>query len=270
MLSLSSAQPWRNFSEQKSAALCQYDSILQPVPSIAAGAFIPLRAETRLGRLSRLTCQTGVVKLHVPQARLVQHVQLGLVHLRNVLEVLGVARVHALLPGLVLLVAHVEPGGGDHGQLDVSPPLLGQGGLEQLQLVQVALALGGAVAQLGAGDDAVAGHDLALLLDERDYVRVVEAEHAGVGLLQGDGALELVPHQAPEPRAVVLARRHRAEAQVRLDLGHLRHRLLLQIRQPGLLGRLALADGLAGVQEGLGPQQRAHVLGAEGGSHVGW
>ena len=163
----------------------------------------------------------------------------------------------------------MEPGGSDHGELDVGPPLLGQGGLDELQLVQVAGALlGPAVGQLGAGDDAVAGHDLPVLLDERDDVRVVQAEHGGLGLLQGGAALELIPHQAPESRAVVLARADGAEAQVRLQLDDVGHGLLLEGGQVGLLGSLALPDSLTGIQEGLGPEEGAQVLGAEEGSHL--
>lgn len=227
------------------------------------------RKRRRREKKKKPTGQARVIKLHVPQPSLVQRVQLRLVDLGHVLEVLGVARVHALLPRLVLLVAHVEPGRRDDGELDVPPPLPRRRRLHQAQLVQVA----GAGAALGprqprARHDAVPRHHLAVRLDERHHVRVVEPEQRRLGLLQRERALELVPHEAPEARAVELARRHGAQPRVRLQLHHVRHRPRLERRQPGLLGRLvAPADGLARVEEGLRAEERAQVLGAEGRRH---
>lgn len=161
----------------------------------------------------------------------------------------------------------MEPGGRDHGQLDIGPVLLGQVRLDELQLVQVGHALGRAVAQLATGNDAVARHDLAVLLDERDDVRVVQPEQAGVGILQARGAVKLVPHEAPEAGADELAVAEGAEAQVALQLDDLGNGLGLGGGQArGVLG-LALANGLADSQQGLWPEQRAHVLGAERRSH---
>lgn len=217
---------------------------------------------------ARLTSQTRVIELDVPQSRLVQRIQLRLVDLGHVLEVLGITGIHALLPSLVLLIPHVEPRRRNERQLDIRPLLLGQRGLDELQFVQVALrALAARPAQLAAGNHAVARHDLAVLFNQRHHVRVVQAEHGCLGLLQRDGPVKLVPHETPESRPVVLARGDGAEAGILLQLDDVRDGLLLERGQACGLGGLALPDGLARVEEGLGPQQRAHVFCTEGGCH---
>lgn len=100
---------------------------------------VKVRTETWQRRQEdpKLTSKTRVVKLDIPQTGVVQHLKLGLVDLGNVGEVLAVVGIRLLGVGPVLLVAHVEPGRGDHGELDVLPLALGQGSLHQLQLVQV-------------------------------------------------------------------------------------------------------------------------------------
>lgn len=93
---------------------------------------------------------------------------------------------------------------------------------------------------------------------------MVEAEKSGLCLLEAEGALELVPHEAPEAGAVVLAARHSLQAQLLLQLHDLGDGLSLNLRQAGILRAEALvADGLADVKQLLGPQEGPHVLGAE-------
>lgn len=214
------------------------------------------------------TSQTRIIKLHIPQASLIEHLELLLINLGHVGKVLFVIRIHAFGIGLALLVAHVEPGRGDHGQLDVRPLLLRGELLHQLQLVQVRLALLPVVSQLGARNDTVARHHLAVLLDQADDVRVVEAEHAGLGFLQSDGPFKLVPHQAPEAGAVELAAVDGLEAEFLLEFDDISNRLLFNGGESGLFGGKApVTDGFAGVEKVLGPQEGPHVFGAEG-SHL--
>lgn len=164
----------------------------------------------------------------------------------------------------------MEPRRRDKRQLDILPACLRHSRLHKLQLVQVALAaLALGPAELAPRNDTIARHDLALLLNQTDHVRVVQAEHARLGFLQGDRAVEFVPHVTPKSLAVVLARPHGAETQVPLELDNLGDGLLLECGEAQLFGRLALAFGLAGVEEGLRAQQGAHVLCAERRSHFG-
>lgn len=157
----------------------------------------------------------------------------------------------------------------DHRKFDVAPFALWESRLHQLQLVQVGDGPGRVVRQLGASNDGIAGHDLPVLLDQADDIRVVEAEHAGLGVLETDSALEFIPHKTPEAGAVELARGDGLQAQFPLQLDDILHGLLLDSREAGLLlGDALFADGLAGVEEVLGTQERPHMLGAEGrGSH---
>jgi len=212
-----------------------------------------------------LTSQTGVVELHIPQAGIVQHLKFILVNLGDVLEVFCVVGISILGVGTTLLVAHVEPCGCDHCELDVTPLALGHECLDQLELVKVGCRLLLVVGQLGASDDGVTGHDLAVLLDETDDIRVVEAEHGGFGILETEGALELVPHQAPEACAIVFAAGDCLEAQILLQLDYMSNRFLLNLWEIGRLWADALVtDSFTSVEELLWPQERAHVLCAEG------
>lgn len=162
----------------------------------------------------------------------------------------------------------MEPRRRNQRHLNLAPFLLGERRLHQLQLMQVALPANALLpADFAPRNDAVAGHDLALLLNQRDDVRVVEAEHRGVGFLQGDRARELVPHVAPEARAVVLARAYGVKAGIELERDDVLDGRGLEGVEVGR--RLAGADGLTGIEEGLGAEEGTHVLGAEGGCHVG-
>lgn len=120
------------------------------------------------------------------------------------------------------------------------------------------------VTELGSSNDGITRHDLAVLLDQTDNVRVVKTKHAGLGILQTDGALEFIPHLTPETSTVELARVDGLEAKLLLQLDHVLNGLLLNGGEASLfLRNTLLADGLAGIKEVLGTQKRAHMLGAE-------
>ena len=211
------------------------------------------------------TSQTRVIELDIPQPSLIKHLKLLLVNLGHIRKVLLIIRIHALRIRLALLITHVEPRRGNHGQLDVLPLLLGRELLHELQLMQVRLARLAVMLQLGAGNDAVARHHLAVLLDQADHVRVVQAEHARLGLLEGDGALELVPHQTPEAGAIELAAVDGLEAEFLLQLDDVADGFLLDGREAGLLrGETLVADGFTDGEKVLGTQEGAHVFGLEG------
>ncbi|KAL2131952.1 hypothetical protein VTI74DRAFT_4407 [Chaetomium olivicolor] len=92
---------------------------------------------------------------------------------------------------------------------------------------EVELALLGIVLQLRASQNRVARHDLPAKFDQAQHVGVVQAEHGGFGVLEADGALELISDEAPEAGAVVLSGDN-FEAQIPLQLDH---------RSDGLLKR---------------------------------
>jgi hypothetical protein len=202
--------------------------------------------------------------LNIPEASLVELIQLGLIDLGHVLEVLRVVGIRLLGVRASLFVPHVEPRRRDHGELDIAPLALGHEFLHQTELVEVGLRLLRAVFQLRAGNDRIPRHDFAVLLDQRHYVRMIESEQRGLGVLEPDSAVEFVPHEAPEASPVVFAAGHCLEAQLLLQLNHLSNGLFLDGGQTSRLrGQAFLADGLPDVQQPLGPQEGAHVLGAE-------
>jgi hypothetical protein len=93
---------------------------------------------------------------------------------------------------------------------------------------------------------------------------VVKTEHAGLGILETESALELIPHLTPETGTVELSGGDRLEAKIALQLDNIRNSLLLNGGEASLLlGITLLTDGLAGIEEVLGTQKRAHMLGTE-------
>lgn len=211
------------------------------------------------------TSQTRIIKLDIPQPSLIQHLELLLIHLCHICKVLLIVLVHALRIRLALLIPHMEPGRCDHGQLDILPLFLGNKLLNELQLMQVRLALLPVMFEFRTSNDAVTGHHLAVLLDQTDDVRVVQPEHGRLGFLQGDGAVELVPHETPEAGAVEFARVDGFEAEFLLELDDVADGFLFDGRETGFFrGNTLVADGFARGEKVLGTQERAHVFGAEG------
>lgn len=83
------------------------------------------------------------------------------------------------------------------------------------------------VSDLATGNDRVSGHDLSILFDQADHVRVIEAEHASLCILKANRAFELVPEQSPESCTVVLATGDALVAKVELGLDDLSNGLFL-------------------------------------------
>lgn len=211
-----------------------------------------------------LTRHAGVIKLNIPQPSLIQLLQLRLINLGHIPKILRITpiRLRSIRPPL--LIPLMEPRRRNHRELDRPPLLLRHSLLHEPQLMQVRHRLGRVVRELGPRDDRISRHDLAILLDQADHVRVVQPEHAGLCVGELGGALELVPHEAPEARAVELAAGDGLEAQVALELDDVGDGGFFDGGEVCFRGGGAVADELAGCEEGLGPEEGAHVFGAEG------
>jgi hypothetical protein len=173
------------------------DVILVLLPALAEG----LGAEVGHAR---------VIELNVAQASLVQRIQLRLVHLGNSLEVLGIIGVRLRCVSLTLLVAHMEPRGSDHSQLDVAPFLFGGRVLDQLQPAMTespGITLRSFSMRLTTSGwyslniEASASWRRMVPGDFHQYVAFSHKKSR-----QEQDTFELIPHQTPEAGAVVLAR----------------------------------------------------------------
>ncbi|KAI6755828.1 hypothetical protein HG531_004934 [Fusarium graminearum] len=198
------------------------------------------------------------------QTSLVQHIKLGLINLGNVGKVLFIVLIRLRSISLALLITHVEPSRSDHGELDGAPLLLWHKLLHKLQLVQVGDRLLRVVGELAASNDRVAGHDLAILLDQAHHIGMVQTEKTGLSILELSAALELIPHESPESSPGELAASYSLEAQFLLHLDNFLDSFILDSFKTCILwGETLFTDLLSHIEESLGSKQGAHVLSAE-------